>query len=114
MPSSNMPSSNPRLCCERISCGFRLRRQHEIDRTAPADIIEMGVEEAPGSALAALAQRQEELEIELELAVRLERHIVHNDAMQPGAARAGEFQRAQFRDQRRIERDLVHASHDLV
>src|SRR4051812_33959324 len=58
--------NNPVSLGEIVSCGFRLRGQHEIDRAAPADIIEMSVEEALGSALAALAQRQEELEIDLE------------------------------------------------
>src|SRR5882724_307892 len=106
--------NNPVPCGEIVSCAFRLRRQHEVNRTAPADIIEMGIEEALRGALAALAQRQEELEVDLELAARVKGYVVHDDAMQPGAARAGEFQRPQFRDQRRIERDLVHAGHDLV
>src|SRR6266699_2775898 len=112
--SGNMLRNKPVFRGEIVSCRHTLRRQHEIDRTAAADVFEMGVEEAPGSVLALLSQRQEEFEIDLELAVRLERHIVHDDAMQPGTARAGEFQGAQFRDQRRVERDLVHAGHDLA
>src|SRR3954451_18970233 len=47
--------SDPVSRSEIVSCGFRLHGQHEIDRAAPANIVEMGVEEALGSALAALA-----------------------------------------------------------
>src|SRR5262249_61441936 len=57
----------------------------DADRAPPSDMVEMGVEEASCGALAELVQHQEEVEIVVELAVRIERGAkpVHVDAVEP-------------------------------
>ncbi len=92
----------------------------------------MRVEEAAGGALAELAQRLERLVVGVERAApRLGlAQILHHDAMEaqpaklarPRAARQAalvdeavdECDPAQFRQQRGVEADLVHAAHDLA
>jgi hypothetical protein len=49
---------------------FRLCLRWVIDRAAAADVVEMRVEEAPGRALAELAQRLEIFVVGLERAAR--------------------------------------------
>src|ERR1700686_1142055 len=59
-----------------------------VDRAAPADIVEMHVQESPRRALAELVQALEEIEVVVETAVGVEgfARIGHHDAMQPDAA----------------------------
>src|ERR1700690_447356 len=103
-----------------------------VDRAAAADIVEMGIEEAAGGALAALVQALEEVEVVVEPAVRVESlaGVAHHDAMQPdaaaiavaGAARqppligqlVDELDRAQLGRLCGIEGNLVGAARDLA
>src|SRR6266852_1844871 len=56
----------------------------QIDRAPAADVVEMGIEEAPGRALAELVQRLEIFVVGLERAARAEgfAQIFHDDAME--------------------------------
>src|SRR5262249_50752998 len=108
---SDAPSTRKR---GRPSHQLRLGRRRHRDRAATPDILVVGVEKAPGGALAELAQHREELEVGLELAARIERVVVHDNAMQPDPAIAAQFQRSQLCDQRCIEGDLVDARNDLA
>src|SRR3954469_1375893 len=73
----------------------------EIDRAPAPDIVEMPVEEAPGGALAELAQGFEIFVVGLERAAGAERvaHILQHDAMEleppefplPGSPRQASF-----------------------
>src|SRR5947199_9898713 len=108
-----------------------LRLSAEIDRTALADIVEMLAQEIARRLAAAAEQRFEKFEIRIELGAcreiperRVERNAVQVDAAVlafAGAVRQAalvdqardEIDRAEFREQRGIERDLVHPVHDL-
>src|SRR5262249_50977617 len=62
---------------------FRLDLGGKVDRAAAADVVEMGIEEAPGRALSELVQRLEIFVVGLERAARAEgfAQIFHDDAM---------------------------------
>src|SRR5712691_11089447 len=102
----------------------------QIDRAPAADVVEMGVEEAPGRALAELAQRLEMLVVGLERAARAEPFvdILHHDAMQPQPPELArprsppqpalvdqpvdELDSAQLGKERGVEADLIRPAHD--
>src|SRR5215468_46066 len=67
---------------------FRLGLRRVIDGAAAADVIEMRIEEAPGRALAELAQRLEIFVVGVQRAARGDRlvQVLHHDAMKPQAA----------------------------
>src|SRR4249919_511369 len=123
----------PRLMWTRLNLrqlGLDLVR--DVDRAPAADIVEMPVEEAPGGALAELAQCLEIFVVGLERAAGAERvaDVLHHDAMKleppefplPRSPRQASFvdetvdegDPAQLRQQRRVEVDLVDAAHDLA
>src|SRR5579872_4071825 len=106
-----------------LSRPFGLRLGAQIDRALDADVVEMLVEKAARGALAADAQRFEEVEVGGQFARRVEllAEAVEHDAMHVDAAvlagadaarqpalidqTCDEFDGAIFGDQRRVERD---------
>src|SRR6202035_4871310 len=131
-PTSAMSSAGTSGIGPNLSRPFGLRLSRQIHSALDADIVEMLVQETAGGALAADMQHVEEIVVGRKPAegVEMGAEAVEHDAMHidaailpgPGAERqlalvdqAGDkIDGAVFADQRRIERDLVDAIHDLA
>src|SRR5438552_12348223 len=111
---------------------FRLGLRRVIDGAAAADVVEMRVEEAPGRALAQLAQRLEIFVVPVERAARGNGlvQVLHHDAMKPQAPEfatahsprqspvvdepVDESDAAQLGQEGGVEPDFVYAVDDLA
>src|SRR5690242_2101092 len=115
-----------------LSRPFGLRFGAQVDRALHADIVKVLVEETPPRALAADVEHIEEVVIGRKPAecVEMRAEPVEHDAMHVDAAILAQADAARqlalidqasdkvdgavFADQRRVERDLVDAIHDLA